>query len=121
MARMALACYSLIDGGVRLSEGGPHAASFYGALDAGRRGVYAERMEGFLFPLTTAALLLPIAWMALPPALSAWRRRREVRRGFRPSPPRSLVMPAPGETDAAIERFHEALRRSDLSDFLRSP
>lgn len=77
-------------------------------------------MEGFLFPLSTAVLLLPIAWMAVPPAAAAWRRRHEVRRGFKPAPPRPLVIPAAGETDAAIERFHEALRRSDLSDFLRS-
>lgn len=118
MARGGRACYSHIDGGVRLSEGGAARRLVLGALDAGPPRVYAEGMEGFLFPLTTAALMLPIAWMALPPALSAWRRRREVRRGFRPAPPRPLVMPAPGETDAAIERFHEALRRSDLSDFL---
>lgn len=77
-------------------------------------------MDGFVFSLTAVALLLPIAWMAVPPALSAWRRRREVRRGFTPAPPRVLVVPAAGETAAAIERFHAALRRSDLSDFLGS-
>lgn len=78
-------------------------------------------MDGFLFPLSTAALLLPIAYMALPPALAAWRRRKEKRQGFKPAPARMFVIPAAGETDAAIARFHAALRRSDLSDFLRAP
>jgi len=78
-------------------------------------------VDSFLFPLSTAALLLPIAYLALPPALAAWRRRHEIRRGFKPSPGRKLVIPPAGETDAAIKRFHAALRRSDLSDFLRAP
>jgi hypothetical protein len=76
-------------------------------------------MDCYLVPLAAAALLLPIAYLAVPPALSAWRRRLEVRRGFKPRPAEKLVIPAADETAATIERFHEALRRSDLADFLR--
>ncbi|MDD5303143.1 MAG: hypothetical protein PHS14_08535 [Elusimicrobia bacterium] len=75
-------------------------------------------MEGFLFPLSTAVLLLPIGLMVMPPALSAWRRRHEVRRGFKPRPGEKLVMPSANETAASVERFHEAVRRSDLADYL---
>lgn len=77
-------------------------------------------MEGFLVPLVAAALLCPIAWMAVPPAMSAWRRRHEIRRGFKPRPGEKLVIPSAGETAAAVERFHEALRHSGLADYFGS-
>lgn len=77
-------------------------------------------MEGYLVHLAAAAMLLPIACMVVPPALSAWHRRHELRRGFKPRPTEKLVIPTADETAASIERFHAALRRSDLADFLGS-
>jgi len=79
-------------------------------------------MEGFVVPLAAAVLLFPIAFMALPPALSSWRRRHERKRaGFSPpkGPVEKLRIPPADETAAAVERFHEAVRRSDLADYLR--
>lgn len=79
-------------------------------------------MEGFIVPLAAAVFLFPILFMAVPPALSAWRRRSEVRRGFKPTfrPAEPLRIPEADETAASLKRFHEALRRSDLADFLGS-
>lgn len=78
-------------------------------------------MEGFLVPLAAVALLFPIAFLAVPPALAAWRRRGETRRGFTPRqrPAAKLVIPPADETAASVERFHAAVRRSDLADYLR--
>jgi hypothetical protein len=82
-------------------------------------------MEGLFLPLAAAALIFPIAYLAVPPALAAWRRRRDPKRIY----PRrlrnldsrkpELVIPTADETAAVVERFHEAVRRSDLSDYLR--
>ncbi len=77
-------------------------------------------MEGFIVPLAAAVFLFPILFMVVPPAVSAWRRRNEVRRGFKPRPGERLVVPSANETAAAVERFHRAVRHSDLSDYLGS-
>jgi hypothetical protein len=77
-------------------------------------------MEGLLFPFAAAVMLLPIAWMTVPPAVSAWRRRHETRPAFKPRPGEKLVVPSADETAAAVERFHRAVRHSDLSDYLGS-
>lgn len=77
-------------------------------------------MEGLIVPLAAAVFLFPILFMVAPPALSAWRRRHEVRRGFKPRPGERLVVPSADETAAAVERFHRAVRQSDLSDYLGS-
>jgi len=79
-------------------------------------------MEGFIIPLAAAVFLFPILFMVVPPAVSAWRRRNEVRRGFKPSwrPAEPLRIPEAGETAAAVDRFHEALRHSDLADYFGS-
>lgn len=77
-------------------------------------------MEGVLAPLAAAALIFPIAFLAVPPAVSAWRRRHEMRRVFPgPRSAEKLVIPSADETAASVERFHEAVRRSELADFLR--
>ena len=80
-------------------------------------------MEPWIRPLVAAALLAPLAFMAARPALAAWRRRHEKRRGFKPpklSPADRFVIPPANETAATVERFHEAVRHSDLSDYFRS-
>lgn len=82
-------------------------------MTKGGDGFYPERMEALL-----VLLLMPIAFMAVRPAVSAWRRRHETRAGFKPRPAEKLVLPTAGETAAAVERFHAAVRRSDLADFL---
>jgi hypothetical protein len=82
-------------------------------------------MERLFLPLAAAALIFPLAYLAVPPALAAWRRRRDPKRKY-PGRLRNmdfrepvLVIPPADETAAVVERFHEAVRRSDLSDFLR--
>jgi len=85
-------------------------------------GFYPGKVESFLVLLAAAALVFPIAFLAVPPAVSAWRRRHETRRGFKPKRRKAekLVIPSADETAASVERFHEAVRRSELADFLRS-
>lgn len=79
-------------------------------------------MEGLIVPLAAAVFISPILFMIVPPAVTAWRRRREVRLAFKPSwrPAEPLRIPEAGETAAALRRFHEAVRHSDLADYLRS-
>lgn len=79
-------------------------------------------MEGLIVPLAAAVLLFPILFMVLPPALSAWRSRREIRRGVKRGPraPDSLAIPPADETAACVRRFREAVSHSDLSDYLKS-
>lgn len=79
-------------------------------------------MEGFIVPLAAAVFLFPILFMIVPPAVSAWRRRHEVRRGFKPDrrPAEPVRIPEAGETAATLQRFHDAVRHSDLADYLRS-
>lgn len=79
-------------------------------------------MEGFIVPLAAAVFLFPILFMIVPPAVSAWRRRKEVPRPFKPSwrPAEPLRIPEAGETAMTLKRFHEAVRHSDLSDYLGS-
>jgi len=79
-------------------------------------------MEGFIIPLAAVIFLFPILFMIVPPAVSAWRRRKEVRRGFKPSwrPAETLRIPDADETSASLQRFREAVRHSDLADYLRS-
>jgi len=88
-----------------------------GALDGRRRGFYPEIMDA----LIVAALVGPVLYLAVPPALAAWRRYREGKPvlAWRPKKKPALVIPAAGETAAAIERFHRALLRTDLADFLK--
>jgi len=73
-----------------------------------------------LIPLAAAALLFPIAYMAVPPVVSAWRRRREARRAFTPRkrPVETICLPPADETAECVRRFHAAVRRSDLADYL---
>lgn len=77
-------------------------------------------MEGYIVPLAAAVFLFPILFMIVPPAVSAWRRRKEVRQGFKPRRGERLVVPSANETAEAVERFHRAVRHSDLSDYLGS-
>lgn len=79
-------------------------------------------MEDLIVPLAAAVFLFPILFMVVPPALSAWRRRHEVRRGFKPGPrtPDALLIPPADETAACVQRFRAAVSHSDLSDYLKS-
>ncbi|MDP3542559.1 MAG: hypothetical protein Q8T11_08860 [Elusimicrobiota bacterium] len=79
-------------------------------------------MEGLIVPIAAAVFLFPILFMVVPPAVSAWRRRHEVRRGFKPSrrPDEPLRIPEADETAACVQRFRAAVSHSDLSDYLRS-
>lgn len=79
-------------------------------------------MEALILPLAATALLFPLLYLAMPPLVKAWRRRGEKKRGILLSPPRkppALVVPDASETAATVERFHRALMRTDLADFLR--
>lgn len=79
-------------------------------------------MEDLIVPLAAAVFLFPILFMVAPPAVSAWRRRHEVRRGFKPGPrtPNAILIPPADETAACVQRFRAAVSHSDLSDYLKS-
>lgn len=78
-------------------------------------------MEALITPLVVTALIVPLLYLAVPPARAAWRRYRDGKPmlAWRPHRKPPLVIPAASETAATIERFHRALMRTDLADFLK--
>ena len=79
-------------------------------------------MDALLLPLAATALIFPLAYLAVPPAIAAWRRRGEAKRAIVLQPPLksgALIVPDASETAAAVARFHRVLMRSDYADFLR--
>jgi hypothetical protein len=80
----------------------------------------------FLVGFAALALVLPLALFSIGPLASAWRRRHEVKRFYgrladldrKPAKPK-VVIPASGETAAAITRFRRAVLHSDLADYFR--
>jgi hypothetical protein len=73
-----------------------------------------------LLAFAALALVIPLGFLAVPPVVSAWRRRHETKRYYgnlwmagRPK----LVIPEAGDTAAVIKRFRRAVLHSDLADY----
>lgn len=79
-------------------------------------------MDALIVTFLGTALIPPLVYLSVSAAMKAWRRRREGKSGIVLSPPgkpASLIIPAASETAATVERFHRALMRTDLADFLK--
>lgn len=72
-------------------------------------------MELFPSLFAIAGGLAPLSLLVF--AKEEWDRRRRLRDYFARSAP-TLIMPSSEETAASVERFHEAVRRWELVDFV---
>jgi hypothetical protein len=79
-------------------------------------------METFV-AFAALTLILPLAFLAVPPAVSAWRRRHEAKRFYRRlinlDRKPAVVLPPAEETSEAVMRFRRAVLHSGFEDYFR--